>query len=757
MKIQNVLALMLMLSLLTNAFAQGRQPASPLAATDTQDDDEVVKITTNLVQVDAVVTDRSGKIVTDLAPSDFQILEDGRPQQITNFSFVTAAPFDGAENRATAAAPKGESVAPGAPTPPRRLRHEQVRRTIALVVDDLGLSFESMHFVRQALRKFVAEQMQDGDLVAIIRTGAGVGALQQFTADKQVLSAAIDRIKWNIRGRAGVTAFAAIEDDPLANFSNSRPQVSGGSNSSRAPQNSPSNQSSEREAKEKAAGFKDEIFAVGTLGAVNYVIRGLKELPGRKSVVLMSDSMPLFSPGSSVNHRLLEAMNQLTDLANRASVVVYTIDARGLQTLLPTAQDNLTGIKKLPNGTKVSGLSAPAAEMRASQRFQEFIQSQDGLNYLAAQTGGFFVNNTNDMNQGLRRVLEDQKGYYLLGYRPDEATFDDRTGRKRFHRLDVRVTRPGLYVRTRTGFYGISDEEARPVRNNRSEQLLAALTSPFASADVNLRLTSLFLNDAVTGPFMRSLIYVDARSLTFTREPDGSRKANVELVAVTFGEDGGIVDQRLRAESVVVREGEYEQVLRNGLVFGINLPVKKSGAYQLRVAVRDAATERVGSAGQFIEVPELKKNRLTLSGIYLASNQQMSGMTGKQAGAQAAPASLKDGALDSESGPAVRRFSAGTVIDYGFEVYNAKLDKATGRTRLQTQVRLFRDNRLVYAGKVIPIAGEAADAKRVSAIGHLQLGSNLAPGEYILQVVVTDLLGKEKQQAAQQWMDFEIK
>jgi hypothetical protein len=173
--------------------------------------------------------------------------------------------------------------------------------------------------------------------------------------------------------------------------------------------------------------------------------------------------------------------------------------------------------------------------------------------------------------------------------------------------------------------------------------------------------------------------------------------------------------------------------------------------------VRDAATERVGSASQFIEVPDLKKNRLTLSGIYLASNQRMSGMTGKEAGAQSAPASLKDGALESESGPAVRRFSAGSVIDYGFEVYNARVDKATGRPRLQTQVRLFRDNRLVYTGKVIPVTGEATDAKRVSAIGHLQLGSGLAPGEYVLQVLVTDLLGREKQQVAQQWMDFEIK
>jgi hypothetical protein len=257
---------------------------------------------------------------------------------------------------------------------------------------------------------------------------------------------------------------------------------------------------------------------------------------------------------------------------------------------------------------------------------------------------------------------------------------------------------------------------------------------------------------------MRSLIYVDARSLNFTEQADGSHQANVDVVAMTFGDDGIVVDQRTRTEAVIVRGAQYEQALKNGLIFGINLPIRKAGAYQLRVAVRDATTETVGSASQYIEVPDLKKNRLTLSGIYLAGNRRAQALA---QGAQTTPASAEaEGSLgeqDPQSGPAVRKFSSGTVIDYGFEVYNAKPDKQTGRPQLQTQVRLFRDNQQVYAGKVIPVTGEAADHKRVSAIGHLQLGSNLAPGEYVLQVVVRDLLAKEKQQVTQQWIDFEIK
>lgn len=759
---QSLLALALALALLSSAFAQ-QQPASHQTQVD-QTGEEVVKITTNLVQVDAIVTDRKGKVVTDLAPSEFQIFEDGRPQQITNFSFVEAnAPNRLVAGGGTPVAPKSKekSSAAPVPVPPIKLKPEQVRRTIALVVDDLGLSFESTHFVRRALRKFVTEQMQDGDLVAIIRTGAGVGALQQFTADKQLLYAAIERVQWNAHSRSGLAAFARIEDDPLFNFRNRptlNPNVSTQELTPVVP-NESNIRNPIKEATDKINDFREELYSVGTLGAINFIVRGMRELPGRKSIVLMSDGIAIFNAENERNDRTLESMRRLTDLANRASVVVYAIDARGLPILLPGAGDNLTGIKKDVGSRLISGLSGPGVNNQMNQNALEYFESQGGLSYLASQTGGFFVHDNNDINQGLGRVLEDQKGYYLIGYRPDDSTFDPKTGRKRFHHISVRVTRPDLSVRTRTGFFGISDEDARPVRRTRVQQLLAAITSPFASSDVNMRLTSLFLNDTEYGPFMRSLIYVDARTLNFKEQPDGSRQANVDVVAMTFGDDGMVVDQRTRTEAVIVRGAQYEQALKNGLIFGINLPIRKAGAYQLRVAVRDAVTERVGSASQYIEVPDLKKNRLTLSGIYLASNRRAEALAPQ--GAQTTPASADaEGSLgeqDPQSGPAIRRFRAGTVIDYGFEVYNAKLDKTTGRPQLQTQVRLFKDNQMVYAGKIIPVTGEAADRKRVSAIGHLQLGSNLAPGEYILQVVVIDLLAKEKQQLTQQWIDFEVK
>src|SRR3982751_2151371 len=211
-------ALLLICSLLIPVAAQNQNPPpaqpkpaqqKPLPQTQSVDDD-VVRITTNLVQVDAIVTDKSGKLVTDLKPEEFEIYEDSRAQKITNFSFVASegesAPQPVAEKSSNKSAP---------PVPPVRLRPEQVRRTIALVVDDLGLSFESTAYVRQALKKFVDRQVQPGDLIAIIRTGGGMGALQQFTSDKQQLYAAVERVKWNPMGRGGVSAFARIDNDSV--------------------------------------------------------------------------------------------------------------------------------------------------------------------------------------------------------------------------------------------------------------------------------------------------------------------------------------------------------------------------------------------------------------------------------------------------------------------------------------------------------------------------------------------------------------
>jgi VWFA-related protein len=752
----SLLALVLAFTLLTPTAAQ--QPAAQAQTPDRAKDD-VVRITTNLVQIDAVITNRKGQQITDLAPEDFEIYEDGHPQEIKNFSYITV------EQGAAVAAPvkpksKDKTFVPPPPPPPEQLRPEQVRRSIALVVDDLGLSFETTSYVRNALRKFVDEQMHSGDMVAIIRTGAGVGALQQFTTDKQLLHAAIDRVKWNAFGRRGINAFGSVGEDAFHTEASDPRRGRYTSIDPDAEMKGSVMNSEQREAANRARvnDFKDEIFTVGTLGALNYVVKGLKELPGRKSVVLLTDELDLFSSTSSSNFRVLDALRHLIDLANRSSVVFYTIDPRGIPVLNDSAANSLVGASKGDGqgGIGATGVSGSRLMQDLMSRSLEIAEAENGMNYLARQTGGFLVNNNNDVAGGIRRVL-DQKGYYLIGYRPQESTFNA-AGKRNYHKLELRVKRPGLTVHTRAGFYGVSSETAVPVNRTRLQQLVSALTSPFASGAVDLRLTSVFLNDPTYGSFVRSLIHVDGKSLTFTDEADGAHKATIDVAAVTFDDGGAVVDQRFRTETMLVRGEQYRSAQRDGITFGINLPIKKPGAFQLRIAVLDVAANRVGSANQFIDIPNLNKNKLTLSGLYLAGNvsRRQNDVT-IQPASGVAPTAVGEGDLGeaaAQAGPAVRSFRPGMMLDYGYEAYNVRLDSATSRAKLQIQLRLFKENQQLFSGAPMSLSGPP-NAKRVSAIGHLQLGQ-LAPGDYVLQIIVTDLAEPNKPRVASQWIPFEV-
>src|SRR5215218_6621062 len=184
---------------LVPVFAQTAPSPTPVPAAA----DDVVKISTNLIQVDVTVTDSKGRIVSDLRSEEFEIYENGQRQPVSNFSFIS--------NLRETSLPEKTAGKPQPAIPTGTIKPEQVKRTIALVVDDLTLSFESVYHTRRALKKFVDEQMQDGDLVAIVRTGAGIGALQQFTTDKRQLLAAIERVRWNGIGTGNIGAFAAME------------------------------------------------------------------------------------------------------------------------------------------------------------------------------------------------------------------------------------------------------------------------------------------------------------------------------------------------------------------------------------------------------------------------------------------------------------------------------------------------------------------------------------------------------------------
>ena len=392
------LALAFVLAFLAHPSAwQSGMPATPRASGrgTAQADQPIFRLTVSLVQLDAVVTDRKGRHVTTLGPEDFEVYQDGRPQPITAVSYIET----GETWHDTSGLP---------PLPPEALQPDDARRVMAIVVDDLRMSFESIYYARRGLKQFVDRGFQSGDLATLITT-SGYFKRTSLTYSPAVLKAAIGRLRYSLWGMRPASAF-----DPAAGPG----PFDVGDN------------------------VQERIFAVSSITRVEDAIAALKPLPGRKSVILVSEGFSVFGFGMD-SEFVRAAMEGLVDRANRAGVVVYALDPRGLIVTGPTAADAGSSPRYM---TRISGLRSSALR-----------ESQDGLRYLAGETGGFAVVNNNDLAAGMRRIMSDQDGYYLIGYQPESGTLSA-DSRGRFRHLKIKVRGKGLKVRTRSGFYPVATE-----------------------------------------------------------------------------------------------------------------------------------------------------------------------------------------------------------------------------------------------------------------------------------------------------------
>ena len=365
--------------------AQGRADSLP-----------IFRAGVSLVQLDAIVTDKRGRHVTTLGPSDFEVWQDGKRQAVTAVAYMRSDEQLFFED--------------GTPPVSVPLRPRDARRVVGIVVDDARMSFSSIYQTRRALNAFIDRQLLPDDLVSIVTTTGTRGASWPFTFSRPQLKAAANRLRFSL-----MTA----DVDPLETLGFSGPL---GLLPSIDDQ------------------YRERTYAVAALNRVVDVIDAVRELPGRKAIVLVSEGFVLF--GSALDGGIVrDAMRLIVDRANRAAVVIYAVDPRGLV---------------------VTSIGAADAASRdrdavASRRGAALRATQDGLRFVAAETGGFAVVDSNDIPGALGRVMEDQRGYYLVGYQPDPTTFARGSARE-FRTLKLKVVRPGLRVRARAGFYGIPTE-----------------------------------------------------------------------------------------------------------------------------------------------------------------------------------------------------------------------------------------------------------------------------------------------------------
>jgi VWFA-related protein len=376
-------------AVLLGTVSQAQQPSAPTRGAD----QAVFRLSVSLVQLDAVVTDKKGRHVSTLGRDDFEVYQDGRPQPIVAVSYVDTD--DGWVD--TSGLP---------PLPVEALKPEDARRVIAVVVDDLRMSFESIYYARRGIGQFFDRQFQPGDLGMLVTTsGAGVS---QLTYSPKILKAASSRLRYSLWNVQAASALAPI--DGVIGFDGAQ------------------------------GNYLERTFAESAILRIADAISAVKKLPGRKSVVLVSEGFSVFGFGWD-NSYIREMLQRLVDRSNRAGVVIYAVDPRGLVVTGLTAADSPGA-----DGARVSAMRSDALR-----------DSQDGLRYVTGETGGFAVVNSNDLSAGFGRIMADQRGYYLIGYQPEAGTLSFKSDQQ-FRRVKIKVKPKGLKIRTRAGFYGQATE-----------------------------------------------------------------------------------------------------------------------------------------------------------------------------------------------------------------------------------------------------------------------------------------------------------
>ncbi|HSK65189.1 MAG TPA: VWA domain-containing protein, partial [Pyrinomonadaceae bacterium] len=369
---------MLLIAVLFGSVALAQQ-------TGQQIDDDVVRVKSNLVNIDVIVKDKKGKYIADLKAEDFTIVENGVAQKIEFFDAPLA--------RTETTSPTTPGAQPTAPTP------TAARNFVALVLDSQTTDITNLKQVREGMMKYVREKITDEDVVALLSVTNGLQMLQPFTQDKAKLIAAIENLTINSTSRT-------FEHKDLAENINAQREI--------LTQGAPAGEIQTTGAGSAAARLMiaqrviQQFIRLRTalslqqsrpiLAALAAISEGLRPIPGKKTLVLFSQGF--------VTPAVLDWQVQSTiDIANRANVAIYIIDSAGLRANAP-ASGSLVPASPMAG---VSGITNQEQRIRAvggETVFDNVRQEGQGREYdilyrISGDTGGRLLKGNNDLAQGL--------------------------------------------------------------------------------------------------------------------------------------------------------------------------------------------------------------------------------------------------------------------------------------------------------------------------------------------------------------------
>ena len=668
--------------------------------------EEIVRITSRLVQTDVVVTDKSDQIISDLKLADFELYDNGKKQDLKFMEFVGVDTGRRSEGTRPSSLPNYvEQTGPG-------ILAKDVKRVVAFVIDDLTMEIQDLPAVRKTLRDFVDNKMKDGDLVAIVRVVGGKGLLQQFTTDRQLLRRAIASINIVLHPLSASEIPDAPKNRATLAASLDSPSVV------EEPIDTPDISSSNDETIRYFRGLS-------VISTANYVINSLREIPGRKNLVMITGGVPIFEIGKADNVDVTRLLNQLTDNAIRAGVVINTLDPRGLR-----ASPGVKGFQDTPAKSSLGGNDPADSKFgRGDPGAQSALgpvlaggSEHLGLATVAGPTGGISIVNTNNFDAGVDKILARSNGYYSLAYEPSEK-FD-----RAFHKIEIKVKRSPSRVYSYTGYFA-REETASTAPRTKEEEVAAAARSPLAKNDIDLTPNVAVRFVAENKAVVDIHTLIDATKLHFNEAGD-RYQTSLDIVGFVFDQlgrnRGGFSD----TINLNLTRDEYQRALREGFTYSASTQVAPD-YYQVRAVVREASSGSLGTFSKYLEVPDLSKGKLAMSSVFLFSTD----------------------AQGTKPTPLLgfRQLSRKQDLRYVTLIYNPKLKD--GKSQLRSQLIITQGNKILLREPEQPLESNGSAA--VTKMGQLAL-SKVAAGHYVLTVVITDSLADKKTQTTARSIDFTV-
>ena len=578
--------------------------SSLAAQTDPPQETPVFKTEVNLVEVDVHVLDRDGKFVDSLQATDFEVFEDGVPQDVAAFRLVDL-PMPSQPFAAPDVAPVASDV----------ITNESAAEGLvyALVLDDLHTAAERTMTVRQVARQFVEQWLGEGDLAAVTTTSGAEGASSHFTSNRQALLAAIDRFSGR-QLRSMTLEVIELRDALLLDMT------------------------SHQSAKSQLRAL-DEQHAFRTTTALSHLRSMgdiLRDIEGRRKIILyIGDGIPYntdFIQAEDVGTVAQLDIRRAVGSTGLSSVSIYALDVRGMGTgqedLMSVSRQNPAGALQTIGIGEGEDFIDPRLQQifdnvgRESQLFVEEVRrSHDALRMLAAETGGLAAVNQNDLGRGLHDLIADNRRFYKLGYYPSNVTADGR-----FRKIEVRIKGQDLDVRARKG-YIVPEEEDRLTVSGEADGLDSPLrrdllTRAAPITDLPLRVLAYPFGLSEETYSVAVVVECDIHPFRFT-EKDGRYHDKVVMSAIVLDGKGAWVTGQENKVDLEMRPSAREQMRRDGLRMLSVLDVPP-GSYQLRVGVWEDGAEQKGSVFYDLALPSAAESEIAMSGILLSSKLEES-------------------------------------------------------------------------------------------------------------------------------------